>query len=73
MSKPIAFDFKIVITDLKVDTRYYSFYYEVWVNGILKMEDEYSNDHSWGIDYKKFRYLLRKSHAAEIVCERIKV
>lgn len=73
MSKPIVFEFKVVIENLKVDTKYYSFDYEVWVNGILKKEELYSNDHSWGNDYKKFRRILRNSYAAQIVCERIEL
>lgn len=58
--------------DFEVDEFYYSFKYDVWVNGKhLFKKAEYESDHSHGDDIKDFKNTLKKYYAHQIVLEQI--
>lgn len=62
------------IKNLKVDREGgYSFYWTAIVNGKKRKEEFYSSSHSWGKEYKKFRRILRKNWAAQIIIQSLTI
>lgn len=69
---PIITNLKVRISMLKVDDRYYSFNYKIWVNGKLNREDNYSGSHAWRDDIKRFKEMLENGYATQLALEQIK-
>lgn len=65
--KTIVNNVTVNIDDVKVDKRYFSFKYKIFVDGKLKKDSEYESDHVWSDDIKGFRSLLKSSLALKIV------
>ena len=63
--KKITETFKVVIWNISVGKRYYSFEYELFRNDKLIQDDHYSNSHSRSPAF--MRKILRNGHAAELV------
>lgn len=68
---PIITEVKVRISMLKVDDRYCSFNYKIWVNGKLNCEGNYSSDHVWRDDVKGFKELLESGYATRLALEQI--
>jgi hypothetical protein len=66
---------KISVSNIKVSQSYYSFDYDVRVNGKKVIEnEEYESDHVWGhseAEMKRFKKVLVDGEAIKIVLERI--
>lgn len=56
---------------IKVDDKYYSFKYKVFVNSKVHCEDKYENDHVWQNNKPIFRKHLKEGYATQLVLERI--
>lgn len=67
----LLFTYKVEleIDDITVDTKYFSFNYELRVNNILVATDCYDSDFSFW-SKEDFTHLLKTSRAAELVLER---
>jgi len=62
---------EVVIDDIVVDDKYYSFQYKVKVNGIERASAEYQNDHAWGTDHKGFIAMLEAGEAVKLALEEV--
>jgi hypothetical protein len=63
--------FDIEISNIEVDSKYYSFDYRVWKNEKLEKEGKYDNSHSWSENREGFKKILEDSLAVNIVLEEI--
>lgn len=64
---------EIEVDNIKVDDRYYSFEYKVWVDGKMKIEDVYDSDHEWSDDKKGFKDHLKNGGAVHTVLDKISI
>lgn len=68
--KKNKFVFEVETWNVDVDERYYSFNYNIFVNGELKFENkEYGSDHAWGENQSSingFKEELENGYAAQI-------
>jgi len=62
---------EVVIDDIVVDNKYYSFQYVVKVNGIERGSGEYQNDHAWGDDHKGFIAMLEAGEAVKSAIDEV--
>lgn len=62
---------EIEVSNIDVDTRYYSFDYKIKRNGKIVKDSSYSDDHSWDNDFENFKKLLEKSFAVELALEQL--
>lgn len=73
--KEIISHIVVIIHDIEVDEFYYSFSYDVIINGKRTVEnDHYESDHVWGSskeDRRDFRAMLKGGEALNIVLELI--
>jgi len=69
----IITNIQIMVWDIKVGEKYYSFKYKTFVDGKLTEESEYEGDHVWGGDKRYFRGHLKNGGAVKCVLERIKL
>lgn len=63
----------IQVWAIRVDDKYYSFRYKVFVDNKVHAEDIFESDHVWRDDKKTFRHNLKNGWAAQQVLERIKL
>lgn len=64
MSKPFVTEITVEISNLKVDEKYYSFNYEVLINGDFHDNGKYDGSHSRS-DWQEFKKDLEKGYAVE--------
>jgi len=62
---------EVEITNIEVDDFYYTFNYKVTVDGKLKGEGEYNNDHAWIDDKEGFIGLLEEGYAVGLALEQV--
>lgn len=65
----IKTNISVIINGIDVDQWYYSFDYDVAVNGKVVISKNYENDHSWSDDPEAFRRHLEEGGATLIVLE----
>jgi hypothetical protein len=67
---PIITNIKVRISMIKVDRRYYSFNYNIWVNGKLKHKSNFSGSHEWDNE-QDFKSHLQQGYATRLALEMI--
>lgn len=60
---------KVKIDNFEVDSRYYSFDYEIWIDNILFREGEYENDHTWDDLVAFENMMLNEDEAVKIALD----
>lgn len=63
--------YEVEISEIEVDSRYYSFYYIVKKNGKVIAANEYQNDHAWEGEEDYFKETLIEGEASKIALEEI--
>ena len=71
MSKIYATDFRVEVSNIEVDDRYFSFRYSVFINGEPFDKGTYNDSHSWINDKPSFRKTLREYWATQLVIQQI--
>lgn len=64
-------DIRVMIWAIKVDERYYSFKYKIWVNNKLTCDSIYESDHSWGDNQKGFKEHLKDGYAVSLALDKL--
>jgi len=67
--KPIENNIKVTISDIEIDDKYFSFNYQVTVNGADYGQETYESDHCWSDDKKGWREMLEEGEALKLAVE----
>ena len=70
-NKEIVAHIKVVVTNIEVDDKYYSFDYRVWKDGEVVKSTRYSNDHSRRDDKEEFKKDLENGYAIKCALESV--
>lgn len=60
---------EVDITNLEADEHFYSFKYNITVNGKYKGSGEYESDHAWQDDIEGLKKMLKDGEAAKLALE----
>jgi hypothetical protein len=65
----MIYNVEVEIRDMKVEGRYYSFYYVITSNGEVEEEGTYESDHVWS--EKEMMEILRDGEALRLALEQM--
>lgn len=60
---------EVEISNIEVDTKYFSFNYKIKRNDNVVIDSSYSDDHSWNDEFDKFQKILENSLAVELALD----
>jgi len=62
-------EIEIDLNNLKIDEKYFSFYYNIKINWVIKIKENYSSDYSWYKCKEDFIKQLKEWRAYQCVLD----